>query len=384
MRRTTVRRTKRKILKGGGTTVRNIYESDEPITGLVIDADGNIVVSGTDLKTTTIRKVINDGADIEVIAEVKPMMGGMKKGVSKPDLLKALELQEAIQAKLVELDPGQSKKATPKAAPTLVPTASAPAGRRAIGALAIDSEGNMYLADTNNNKIQLITPDGTVSSIANIESPNSIAIDSDNNLYVANDSGIVKLIFDGSEWRSVQYVGRELNPPPMGGQRGTGYADGVGGAAMFNGIRGMAFNTNGILYVADSGNKCIRKITSNGKVSTLMLGFRLGLDPRLARQRGGSALRPPIKLSFSAPSGITIDSNNKMYIADNTDNTITSLTLGTHALDRTNVTINDKFTNLGSIAVNSSGDVYVDDNNIIRKLTFTNNTTKGGRRTRKR
>ena len=121
--------------------------------------------------------------------------------------------------------------------------------------VAVDSSGNAYVADSLNNLIRKITPAGVVSTFA------------------------------GS------------------GSRGS--TNGTGTAASFNGPIGVALDSSGNVYVSESGNNLIRKITSAGVVSTLA-----GTGSQ------GSANGEGTVASFYAPYGISVDSTGNVYVAD--------------------------------------------------------------------
>ena len=128
--------------------------------------------------------------------------------------------------------------------------------------LTIDGEGNLYVADYNNFTIRKISPSGEVTTIADTKgmrgfgTMNGITIDNSGNLYVTgNVGGILKITQSGAVTTLA------------GG--GTGSADGIGTAAKFNNPRGITTDDVGNLYVCDTGNNTIRKITPSGTVTTV-------------------------------------------------------------------------------------------------------------------
>jgi hypothetical protein len=146
---------------------------------------------------------------------------------------------------------------------------------RQPGGAVLDSAGNLYVADTGNSMIRKITPTGTVSTLAGsannqsyrdgngtdawFNSPSSVTIDGGGSLYVA-DTG-------NSVIRKIDLAGNVTTFAGTAGVRGS--VDGNGPAARFNQPTGIAADTGGNLFVADTLNQVIRKISPNGAVSTL-------------------------------------------------------------------------------------------------------------------
>jgi len=132
--------------------------------------------------------------------------------------------------------------------------------------LAIDASGNLYVADSENNRIRRVTPDGVVSTFAGtgapgavdgprdsatFSSPRGVAVDADGNVYVAD--------FGNSLLRRITPAGVVST---LAGKKGTpGGQDGIGEAATFNQPQGLTINAAGTLYVADTFGNLIRKVT---------------------------------------------------------------------------------------------------------------------------
>jgi|GEM_PF-592406 len=198
--------------------------------------------------------------------------------------------------------------------------------------ITVDAEGNLYVADSNNHCIRKVTPTGVVTTLAGDTSggynasgyangagsaarfsyPSGITVDAEGNLYVADNGNhcIRKVTPDG--------VVTTLAGSSVGeGYNGSGYADGTGKEAQFAWPQAITLYTSGNLYVADSGNHCIRKVTPNGKVTTLagyrptyenesdVYEYEYGLE-----DGAGSLAR------FSDPCGIAIDAQGNLYVAD--------------------------------------------------------------------
>lgn len=190
---------------------------------------------------------------------------------------------------------------------------------RSPASIAVDAGGNIYVADTNNHRIRLVSPSGEVTTLAGstrpgyvagyadgpaaearFQNPRSVAVDAQGNVYVA-DAGnncIRKIAPDG------QVV-------TFAGSREAGYADGKGTEARFNYPSGIAVDAQGNLYVADTANHRIRKITPDGVVTTLAGSGQPGNADGLAPEA-----------QFRAPEGVAVDTKGNVYVADTGNNRI--------------------------------------------------------------
>ncbi len=180
------------------------------------------------------------------------------------------------------------------------------------------SGGNIYVGDTGNGTIRKITPTGLVSTFAGsaggigsadgtgraarFSNPSGVALSKANNVYVADysNSTIRKISADGMV---STLAGLAVH---------FGYDDGVGSEARFNYPWALAVDENENVYVADSGNFTIRKITAAGVVTTFAG----------APQDPGSVDGPRTIARFNDPEGIAVDSANNIYVADTLNHTI--------------------------------------------------------------
>ena len=224
--------------------------------------------------------------------------------------------------------------------------------------LAIDRAGNLYVADTGNNRIRKVTPAGVVSTLAGdgaagfrdgpaaaaqFDGPIGVAVDARGHVYVADTyNDRVRVVTPEGEVRTV-----------AGGER-PGYADGAGtGGALFDTPCGVAVTAGGDVFVADTGNDRLRKIAADGQVSTvglytpegaeIFIGSPVGIvtthDGFLyftEQERGGvwqlapdgrSRLIAGIGTGFAdgdgvsaarmnQPAGLALDSRGTLYVAD--------------------------------------------------------------------
>ncbi|AIY41953.1 NHL repeat protein [Collimonas arenae] len=243
--------------------------------------------------------------------------------------------------------------------------------------IAVDAAGNLFVSDTGNNTIRKVTSAGVATTVAgsagNVGStdgnaqnarfnqPGGIAVDVSGNLYVADTQN--------NTIRKITSAGVVSTLAGSAGQ--TGQVDGVAGNARFNQPWGVVLDTAGNLYVADTGNDTVRKITPTGIVTTLA-----GSAGNVGSSDGNGS-----NAQFNLPLGIAIDSATNLYIADTSNNTIRKLTpagdVSTLAGSSGNSGSNDgsgtraSFNQPNGIVVDSSGNIRIADtgNQLIRSVS---------------
>lgn len=244
--------------------------------------------------------------------------------------------------------------------------------------VAVDSTGTLYVADTVNEIIRKITPSGTVTTLAGrvgsigtndgagaaaqFTYPFSVAVDSAGNLFVAD--------FGNDTIRKITPAGVVTT---LAGKAGSsGRTDGAGTAAQFASPEGVAVDGAGNVYVADSGNDTIRKITADGVVTTLAgaAGSAGSVDGT------GTAAR------FYCPAAVAIDSVGTVYVADTPNNAIRQIAAVTAAVttlagaagtagSANGTASTARFNFPKAVALDRAGSVYLADtgNHTIRKVT---------------
>lgn len=265
-----------------------------------------------------------------------------------------------------------------------VSTVASTAGRLAYpNAVAVDAAGNLYVADTYHNVIRKISADGSIRTLAGAE-----------DISGASDGTGITAFFNSPEGIAVDRQGtvyvsdtgngaiRRITPDGTvttmaGNATAIGYRDGLGRAASFNVPRGIAVDALGIVYVADAGNHVIRKIGRSGLVTTL------AGNPALAGSEDGAGDRA----TFDYPDGVAVDSRGTVYVADANTSTIRRIsaagdvtTLAGNAHDsgyRDGSGPLARFNQPEGLAIDDDGNLYIADtfNRVIRKLTAAGEVT---------
>jgi sugar lactone lactonase YvrE len=239
-----------------------------------------------------------------------------------------------------------------------------------------DASGNVYVAEFESHRIRKIAPDGLISNFAG---EGGVFGSADGVGTAARFSAPQGLAIDGAGNIYVADTGnnmiRKITPAGVvttfAGQAGTfGFADGAGSAARFNVPRGIASDTLGIVYVADNSNQVIRRITPDGNVTTIA-----GV-PGVAGSDDGAA----VAARFRDPPGIAVDAAGNLYVADQGNHTIRKISAGVVTTIAGSAGVAGyadgngsvaRFNSPEGIAVDAAGNVYVADrgNNAIRRIT---------------
>ena len=255
--------------------------------------------------------------------------------------------------------------------PDTSPSFNGPAG------VAVDAAGNIFVTDWGNNLIRKIAPGGVVTTfagsgfagyndatgaLASFTEPTGIAIDPQGNLFVA-DAG-------NSLIREINSSGAVTT---IAGSDSIGYVDGTGSAAAFFNPLGVAVDANGNVYVADAGNNLIRLVKPGGIVSTFAGIFNTGSSNNLS--------------PFNNPSGIAIAPGGNLIVANYLDDNILQVTPSgtvTPIAGRDTVqgstngpALSATFYYPNSVATDQFGNTYVSDgvNNLIRKIDAAGNVS---------
>jgi DNA-binding beta-propeller fold protein YncE len=202
--------------------------------------------------------------------------------------------------------------------------------------VAVDSSGNVYVADWGNDRIQKFNSNGTFitkwgsrgNADGQLSDPNGVAVDSSGNVYVA-------------DWGNDRIQKFNSNGTPLIKEWGSsGTADG-----QFSNPNGLAVDSSGNVYVADNGNDRIQKFNSNGTFITKW-GSKGNADGQ-----------------FSNPNGVAVDSSGNVYVADYGNDRIQKFNSNGTFITKwgSSGTADGQFSNPNGLALDSSGNVYVAD-----------------------
>ena len=246
--------------------------------------------------------------------------------------------------------------------------------------MCIDNEGNLYVADIGNNCIRKIDSEGFVSTFAgSVDSgyvdgakeealfyqPTGICTDNNGNFYIADFMN-----------QYIRKIDQQGNATTIAGNGESGYSEGTDSDAQFNYPRGIVIDSKGDLYIGDSWNHRIRKITPAGVVTTFA-GYNeeVGTESRGTLKDGnGSEAR------FGTPCGLAIDKNDNIYVADalnhaarkiDTQGNVTTIAGNGTAGYKDGDANESQLNTPTEICVTSDGTVYIADtySNRIRKVT---------------
>ena len=259
------------------------------------------------------------------------------------------------------------------------------------GAFAIDITGNIYIADTDNNRIRLVTKstgiittvagngidnslgDGLLATLASIHTPYGIAVDALGNLYISEYNGYRIRLVTASTGIITTIAGT--------GDSGYNGDNILATSANFEGPTGMCLDDLGNLYIADFRGSRVRLITmSTGIITTVAGTGSQGYN-------GDDILASDAQLV--TPGGLTLDTFGNLYIADIFDNRIRLITKSTGII--TTIAGNGTsgyngddilptsalLSNPSGVKVDQFGDVYIADNlnSRIRKVTLQSTPT---------
>ncbi|MCS6789748.1 MAG: OmpA family protein [Bacteroidia bacterium] len=197
--------------------------------------------------------------------------------------------------------------------------------------LTIDPAGNLYVCDYSNHAIRKISSSGDVSTLAggspgftdgkgkeaSFFFPIAIVRDSRGNLWVL-EAGNHAL-------RKITPQGQVIT---VAGTGQAGYKDGMGKTAAFHSPVGLAIDTRDNLYIVDAGNRCIRRVSPDGKVETLV-----NLSFQGWTLRGDASLGLSFSTTGGHGGGVAVDAEGNLYIADGGQHLVYQINLSTRTVE---------------------------------------------------
>ena len=341
--------------------------------GITVDIFGNVYVADTD--NQTIRK-ITPGGLVTTLAGVAGSNGNMD-GIGRAASFNwpsGVAVDGTGNVYVTEIFNYDVRKITPAGVVTTLAGQAGSSGNADglgsdarftdPGGVAVDAWGNIFVADTYNDRICKITPAGMVTTLrmadgtaAYFYRPQKLGLDVVGNVYVSDSLNhrILRLTTAG-DLTTFANLPIDL---PLEDPASVPYADGV------------AVDALGNVYVADTGNSAVRKITQSGVMTTVA-----GFGPGFGSTDGvGSVAR------FFYPAGVAADGAGNVYAADMANHTIRKIApggivttlagLARSSGDADGTGSAARFNSPSAVAVDAVGNVYVADtgNGTIRKLT---------------
>ena len=300
--------------------------------GVAVDASGNLYVADTD--NHVIRKISSAGI-VSTFAGKAGRHGSANGVGTEARFQNPADLAVDVNGNIYVADTGNLiiRKITPAGAvTTFAGTAGVQGSADGVGAsearfdqphgIAVDAAGNVYVADTGNSTVRKIDINGVVSTLAgeagkpdsndggtgtpaHFFNPQDVAVDADGNVFVA-DTG-------NSTVRKIDSTGVVSTYAGVPGDNGV--TDGASYEARFDNPVALVVK-GGNVYVSDTGNSVVRKIDASGAVTTLV--GKAGVF--------GSADGSAAEARVNAPSGIAVDADGAFYLADTGNNTVRKIT----------------------------------------------------------
>ena len=270
--------------------------------------------------------------------------------------------------------------------------------------VAVDSNGNLYIADTGNSRVRMVNTSGTITAFAGngtrgcigdstaatgaeLNSPVGLAADAAGNIYIADDGGCnIRAV--NTQTGSITVLGVTVAPKAIASVAGDGVqgynSDGIAAtSAEINLPRGVALDSSGNLYIADTGNARIREVSTSGTITTIAGNGTAGYS-------GDSG--PATSAEIAGPYGIALDASRDLYIADQnnsqgvSDYRIRKVTAGTISTVAGNgnagfsgdgqIATGAQLNNPSDVATDAAGNLYIADsfNNVVRVVNTQSST----------
>jgi streptogramin lyase len=285
-------------------------------------------------------------------------------------------VEEVTPAGKLSVVAGTGKPGPPTPGPAIKSALNAPSG------VALDAHGDLFIADSNNNVVEEVTPAGKLSVVVGnghvgpptpgsatksaLDDPSGVALDARRDLFVAdyNNNVVVKVTPAG---KLTVVVGTGHGGPPT---------PGPATKSDLNNPSGVALDSRGDLFIADSNNNVVEEVTPAGKLSVVAGNGTLGPP----------APGPATKSGLQGPSGVALDAHGDLFIADWANNVVEEVTPS----GKLSIAVGNgdegpptpgaaTSSPLGGanggptgVAVGANGTLFVSDqgNNVIEKVTY--------------
>lgn len=359
---------------------------------IAIDSKGNLYAA--DGAQTNVRKIDPTGA-ITLVAGNGQMGFSGDGGPATAAMIVAIGVAVDAGGNLLIAGGGKIRQVTPEGTISTLADGTGASNQFAGGMLSLGSDGSIYMADAANQRVVKFAADGTgmetvagtgvegfsdgcgtsgaplkrIAKNAMLSQPEAVTVDGSGTVYIA-DSGnqrVRKATLDG-------LIATIAGP-------GGGFT-GDGGPALLAGLAspaGIALDSVGAVYIADSRNNRIRKVTPDGLIRTI------------AGDGGPTAVDDPACFAptdafLSGPSGVAVDQHGNVLVADTGKNRIRKIAVGGTATTIAG-TGQGGYTGDGgpaaaaslnaptSLAIDASGSLFISDsaNNVIREITLDGN-----------
>ena len=242
--------------------------------------------------------------------------------------------------------------------------------------VAVDNLGNLFIADAGNNRVRKITPQGTITTVAgtggigpggdggpatsaHVWNPSGVAVDASGNLFIADSFNNL-----------IRKVSQQGTISTVAGNGDGGFSGDAGPAtsAHLSSPAGVAVDGSGNLFIADTENNRVRKVTPQGTITTIAGNGKQGFSGD-----GG----PATSAQLGSPRGIAVDASGNLLIADTVNNRVRRVTpqgvISTVAGNGTQggPASSAQLSSPAGVAVDASGNLFIADtaNNRIRNVT---------------
>ena len=362
------------------------------LNGVAADAAGNLYIA--DAGNYRVRKLSTNGGVVTVAGTGAPGYSGDNGPAVEAQLgsIAGVAVDASGNLYIADTDNNRIRKVAPGGLITTIAGngsagysgdggSAASARLSSPSGLAADAGGNLYIGDSNNHRVRKVSSDGIITSIsgnglagytaeggpsttAQLNKPSGMAVDLAGNLYLADrfNYRIRKITTGGS---IITIAGN--------GYRGYSVNGGAAAGAQLDQPRGLAMDAAGNLYIADGNNCRIRKVATNGIITTVAGNGTPGYSGD-----GGQATNAQLAYQL----GVAVSASGELYIADSYNHRVRKVsvngTITTVAGTGTpgysgdgGPAISAQINNINGVAVDADGNLYISDygNYRIRKVS---------------